>query len=346
MTAGPLLALGIETSCDDSCVAIVREDLAILSSVVSSQTDIHKRFGGIVPEVASRKHLEILPLVLDEALKKASVSLDDVGLFAVTQGPGLLGALLMGMCFAKALALAKGKPFLAVNHLEGHLFATRLGTPSPSPPFVALVVSGGHTELFAVQCWGRYVLLGRTRDDAAGEAYDKIARHLGLGYPGGPIIDRLSEKGNRERFFFRGGLEDEETFDFSFSGLKTAVIRSFSQLAPEEKRDENLLRDLAASFQESVVRILVKKSFKAVEAMGWHRLVLGGGVAANRRLREVVLEEGKRRGVEVFLPPLPLCTDNAAMVAACGLFHFLNGEQSSLNVDPIPRLSLGEPQGS
>jgi N6-L-threonylcarbamoyladenine synthase len=344
--ASPLLALGIETSCDDSCVAVVREDFTVLSNVVSSQTDIHKRFGGIVPEVASRKHLEVLPLVLDEALKEASVSLDDIGLFVVTQGPGLLGALLMGMCFAKALALAKRRPLLAVNHLEGHLFATRLGIPSLSPPFVALVVSGGHTELFAVQCWGKYVLLGRTRDDAAGEAYDKVARHLGLGYPGGPIIDRLSEKGNRERFFFRGGLEDEETFDFSFSGLKTAVIRSFSQLAPEERRGENLLQDLAASFQESVVRILVKKSFKAVKTMGLHRLVLGGGVAANRRLREVMLEEGERRGVEVFLPPLSLCTDNAAMVAACGLFHFLNGEQSPLTVDPIPRLSLGEPQRS
>ncbi|WP_438315888.1 tRNA (adenosine(37)-N6)-threonylcarbamoyltransferase complex transferase subunit TsaD [Candidatus Caldatribacterium sp. SIUC1] len=336
-----LLVLGIETSCDDSCVAVVDGHFRIRSNVVSSQVEVHRAFGGIVPEVASRRHLEVLPAILHTALKEAGVTLRDIGLVAVTQGPGLLGSLLMGMCLAKALAFALEKPLVAVNHLEGHLFAVRLDNPSANPPFVALIVSGGHTELFAVRDWGNYVLLGRTRDDAAGEAYDKVARLLGLGYPGGPVIDRLSREGDGKRFFFRSGLEDEDTLDFSFSGLKTAVARFFSQLSPEEKRDERLLRDLAASFQESVVRSLVKKAFLAVERTACPALVVGGGVAANRRLREVMEEEGKKRGIRVFFPSRALCTDNAAMIAACGLFHFLRGRRDSLAIDPLPQLSLG-----
>lgn len=336
-----LLVLGIETSCDDSCVAVVDECFRIRSNVVSSQIEVHRAFGGIVPEVASRRHLEVLPSILHTALKEAGVTLYDIGLIAVTQGPGLLGSLLMGMCLAKALAFALEKPLVAVNHLEGHLFAVRLDDPSVAPPFVALIVSGGHTELFAVRDWGDYVLLGRTRDDAAGEAYDKVARLLGLGYPGGPVIDRLSKEGDEKRFFFRSGLEDEDTLDFSFSGLKTAVARFFSQLSPEEKRDERLLRDLAASFQESVVRSLVKKAFQAVERTAYPTIVVGGGVAANRRLREVMEEEGKKRGVRVLFPSRTLCTDNAAMIAACGLFHFLRGRRDSLAIDPLPQLSLG-----
>jgi N6-L-threonylcarbamoyladenine synthase len=336
-----LLVLGIETSCDDSCVAVVDECFRIRSNVVSSQIEVHRAFGGIVPEVASRRHLEVLPSILHTALREAGVTLHDIGLIAVTQGPGLLGSLLMGMCLAKALAFALEKPLVAVNHLEGHLFAVRLDDPSVAPPFVALIVSGGHTELFAVRDWGDYVLLGRTRDDAAGEAYDKVARLLGLGYPGGPVIDRLSKEGDKKRFFFRSGLEDEDTLDFSFSGLKTAVARFFSQLSPEEKRDECLLRDLAASFQESVVRSLVKKAFQAVERTAYPALVVGGGVAANRRLREVMEEEGKKRGVRVLFPSRALCTDNAAMIAACGLFHFLRGRRDSLAIDPLPQLSLG-----
>lgn len=337
----PLLVLGIETSCDDSCVAVVNERFEILSNVVSSQIDVHRAFGGIVPEVASRKHLEVLPWVLHRSLEEAGVTLRDIDVLAVTKGPGLLGALLMGMCLAKALAFALEKPLLGVNHLEGHIFAVRLEHPELSPPFVALVVSGGHTELFAVSDWGKYVLLGRTRDDAAGEAYDKVARLLGLGYPGGPIIDRLSRNGDGRRFAFRSGLEDEETFDFSFSGLKTAVARTLAQFAPEEREDASLLADLAASFQESIVRSLVKKALRALEFTGYRLLVVGGGVAANHRLREVLRREGERRGVQVFFPSQRLCTDNAAMIAACGLFHFLRGERDDLGIDPIPQLSLG-----
>lgn len=338
----PLLVLGIETSCDDSCVAIVNERFEILSNVVSSQADVHRAFGGIVPEVASRKHLEVLPWVLHRALEEAGVTLEDIDVLAVTKGPGLLGSLLMGMGLAKALAFALGKPLVGVNHLEGHIFAIRLEYPEVPPPFVALIVSGGHTELFAVSDWGKYTLLGRTRDDAAGEAYDKVARLLGLGYPGGPVIDQLSKNGNGGRFSFRSGLEDEETFDFSFSGLKTAVARTLTQCTPEERKDTSLLADLAASFQESIVRSLVKKAVKALEFTGYRLLVVGGGVAANHRLREALREEGDRKGIQVFFPSQRLCTDNAAMIAACGLFHFLRGERDDLGIDPIPQLSLGE----
>ncbi|MCS7242706.1 MAG: tRNA (adenosine(37)-N6)-threonylcarbamoyltransferase complex transferase subunit TsaD [Candidatus Caldatribacterium sp.] len=337
-----LLILGIETSCDDSCVAVVSERLEVLSNIVSSQIDVHRVFGGIVPEIASRKHLEALPWVLHKALEEAGITLRDIDAFAVTQGPGLLGALLMGMGLAKALSFALGKPLIGVNHLEGHVFAARFEHPGVSPPFVALIVSGGHTELLAVLDWGKYVLLGRTRDDAAGEAYDKVARLLGLGYPGGPAIDRLSRGGDRKRFAFRGGLEDEDTFDFSFSGLKTAVARVLAQFTPEERKDTSLLADLAACFQESVVRSLVKKAFKAVEMTGYRLLVVGGGVAANHRLREVMREEGEKKGIRVLFPSHEFCTDNAAMIAACGLFHFLRGRRDNLEIDPVPQLSLGE----
>lgn len=340
----PLLVLGIETSCDDSCVAIINEHFEVLSNIVSSQIDIHRAFGGIVPEVASRKHLEVLPWVLHKALEEAGVTLKDIDVFAVTQGPGLLGALLMGVCLAKALSFALKRPLVGVNHIEGHIFAIRLEYPEVSPPFVALIVSGGHTELFAVSEWGEYTLLGKTRDDAAGEAYDKVARLLGLGYPGGPIIDQLSRSGNRKRFAFRVGLEDEDTLDFSFSGLKTAVARVFAQLTLEEQGNASLLADLAASFQESVIRSLVKKAFRAVEVTGYRLLVVGGGVAANHRLREVMQEEGDKKNIRVLFPSRKFCTDNAAMIGACGLFHFLQGRRDGLEIDPIPQLSLGEKQ--
>ena len=333
-------ALGIETSCDDSCVAVINNKHQILSNVVSSQTEFHRRFGGIVPEVASRKHLEYLPLVLDQALRDAHLSLKDIDLVAVTRGPGLLGSLLLGICLAKTVALFDDRPLIGVNHLEGHLFAIRLEYPELQPPFVALIVSGGHTEIIAVQDWGKYSPLGSTRDDAAGEAYDKVSKFLNLGYPGGPIIDQLSEGAQSNRFHFSAGLEDDSTLDFSFSGLKTAVVRYYSRLGEEERKDKELIRDLVASFQESVVRVLVNKTFRALEIKGFSQIVVGGGVAANRHLRRKMKEEGERRGVQVFFPSLSLCTDNGAMVAACGLFHWKRGERDSWDMEPDPQLPL------
>jgi N6-L-threonylcarbamoyladenine synthase len=335
-----LLVLGIETSCDDSCAAVVNDAKQVLSSVVSSQVAFHRQFGGIVPEVASRKHLELLPLVLDEALGKAQVNLPDIDLVAVTQGPGLLGSLLMGMCLAKTIAITYQKPLVGVNHLEGHLFAVLLDYPEMIPPFLFLLVSGGHTELIAVEEWGRYRVLGHTRDDAAGEAYDKVAKFLGLGYPGGAIIDRLAEKGDPGRFFFSAGLEYDDTFDFSFSGLKTAVVRTFSRLSTPEKEHLQTLADLVASFQESVARILLKKTARALEHTGYRRVVLGGGVAANSYLRKKMQEEGKKSGFQVFFPSPSFCTDNAAMIALCGLFHFLRGRRDALDIEPEPQLPL------
>ena len=332
--------LGIETSCDDSCVAVINDKYQVLSNVVSSQTEFHRRFGGIVPEVASRKHLEYLPLVLDQALRDAHLDLENIDLVAVTQGPGLLGSLLMGVCLAKTIALFKDKTFLGVNHLEGHLFAIRLEYPEIQPPFLALIVSGGHTEIIAVRDWGKYRHLGSTRDDAAGEAYDKVSKFLNLGYPGGPIIDRLSEGAQGDRFHFSAGLEDDDTLDFSFSGLKTAVVRHSSSLKEEEKKDEKLIRDLVASFQESVARVLVNKTFKALKIYGFSQIVVGGGVAANRHLRAKMQEEGEKRGVQVFFPSPSFCTDNGAMIAACGLFHWERGRKDSWEMDPDPRLPL------
>ncbi|NSW75872.1 MAG: tRNA (adenosine(37)-N6)-threonylcarbamoyltransferase complex transferase subunit TsaD [Candidatus Atribacteria bacterium] len=335
-----VLALGIETSCDDSCVAVVDGEKKVLASVVSSQVDFHRQFGGVVPEVAARKHLEFLLPVLDKALCKARVDVRDIDLVAVTRGPGLLGSLLMGMCLAKVIAITCGKPLVGVNHLEGHLFAVLLDYPEVVPPFLCLLVSGGHTELVAVEDWGVYRLLGRTRDDAAGEAYDKVAKVLGLGYPGGVIIDRLSRKGDPARFFFRGGLEYEDTLDFSFSGLKTAVIRTFSGFSEKQREDPQVLADLVASFQESVVRILIKKTIRAMESTGYRQVVVGGGVAANSYLRQKMQEEAEKRGFRVYFPSLSFCTDNGAMIAVCGLYHFLCGQRDSLSIEPEPQLSL------
>ncbi|MEN3186509.1 MAG: tRNA (adenosine(37)-N6)-threonylcarbamoyltransferase complex transferase subunit TsaD [Atribacterota bacterium] len=335
-----MLILGIETSCDDSCVAVVNGEKTVLSNVISSQVDFHRQFGGVVPEIAARKHLELLFPVLDQALHQAQVELQDVDLVAVTRGPGLLGSLLMGMCLAKVIAITRKKPLVGVNHLEGHLFAVLLDHPHVVPPFVCLLVSGGHTELVAVENWGVYRPLGRTRDDAAGEAYDKVAKFLGLGYPGGGIIDQLSKKGDPARFFFPGGLEYEDTLDFSFSGLKTAVIRTFSGLPEVEKGDPQVLTDLVASFQESVVRILTKKTIRALEHTGYRQVVVGGGVAANSALRQMMQKEAEQRGFRVYFPSLSFCTDNGAMVAVCGLYRFLRGQRDALTIEPEPQLSL------
>lgn len=334
-----MYVLGIETSCDDTCCAVLKDEREILSSVVSSQVDFHRKYGGVVPEVASRKHLELLPWVTQEALSQAKIGLEAIDLIAVTMGPGLMGSLLMGTCWAKSLALCFNVPIVGVNHLEGHLFAAYLEHQNLVPPFVALIASGGHTELIAVKEWGIYHLLGRTRDDAAGEAFDKIAKFLGLGYPGGPIIDLLSQEGNPSRFIFKAGFEDEDNFEFSFSGLKTAVIRAYQSLeiGPGD------IKDLVASFQESVVRVLTKKTIFAAKKLNVKKIVVGGGVAANRALRKRLQEEAQKERLEVYLPSKSFCTDNAAMVAACGYFHFVRNPQRYFSVrtlEPDPKLGI------
>ncbi|MCD6156151.1 MAG: tRNA (adenosine(37)-N6)-threonylcarbamoyltransferase complex transferase subunit TsaD [Candidatus Atribacteria bacterium] len=331
--------LGIETSCDDTCCAVLKNGNQVLSNVVSSQVDFHRKYGGVVPEIASRKHLELLPYVTQEALLQAKIGLEEINLIAVTIGPGLMGSLLMGTCWAKALALCFNLPIIGVNHIEGHLFAAYLEHQDLTPPFVALIASGGHTELIAVKEWGNYHLLGRTRDDAAGEAFDKIARFLGLGYPGGPVIDELSKEGNPSRFSFKAGFENENSFEFSFSGLKTAVIRTYQglKLEPEDTKD------LVASFQESVVRVLTKKTILAAKKLKVQKIAIGGGVAANRALREKLKEEAQKEGLELYLPSKKFCTDNAAMIAACGHFHFIQKPQNYFSIktlEPDPKLSI------
>ncbi|QPM69217.1 tRNA (adenosine(37)-N6)-threonylcarbamoyltransferase complex transferase subunit TsaD [Atribacter laminatus] len=337
-----MYCLAIETSCDDTCVAIIKNGNTILSNVISSQIDIHRRFGGVVPEVASRRHLEYLIPALEQAFQQANLTLKNIDLIAVTRGPGLTGSLLMGLCMGKTFSILHQKPFIAVNHLEGHLFASRLDHPDITPPFISLIVSGGHTELTVVQDWGKYVHLGRTRDDAAGEVFDKVAKYLKIGYPGGPLIDNRASNANPTRFHFRGGLEDQENYDFSFSGLKTAVIRAYDQLSDSSKKDEKGINDLLASFQQSVVRTLWKKTIRAVKKTGIRSVSLGGGVAANSSLRSLFSQKGFQNNIKVYLPSPALCTDNAAMIGSCGSFHFSFGRISPLDLEPDPQLRLGD----
>jgi len=324
--------LGLETSCDETAAAVVEGGRRALSDVVSTQVDIHRRWGGVVPELASRNHVvQVLPVV-DEALARAGVSLSELDLIAVTTGPGLLGALLVGLQTARGLAAATGLPVLGVNHLEGHLLAVRLLEDAPEPPFLGLVVSGGHTSLYLVEAYGRYRRLGATRDDAAGEAYDKVARLLGLPYPGGLPIDRLAQSGDSRAIRFPRALNAPDAVDWSFSGLKTAVrLHLRTHGVPEGQA----LADLCASFQEAVADALSRKAVAAARRLGIPRLVLCGGVAANSRLRALTVERAAERDIRVFLPPVRLCTDNAAMIAVAGTEAWVRGERPSgeLGVD-------------
>ena len=325
--------LGIETSCDETAAAVVEDGRRIRSSVVSSQVDLHARYGGVVPEIASRAHVELINDVIAEALVEAGVELGDLDAVAACHGPGLAGALLVGVSAAKALALTAGLPYVEVNHLEAHLYAAWLEEPDLEPPLAVLVASGGHTMVVAVEGHGRYRLLGQTVDDAAGEAFDKVARFLGLGYPGGPVIDRLATEGDTGAVRFpRAMLADG--FDFSFSGLKTAVV-THVRAHPDDE-----VRDIAASFQEAVVDVLVGKLVAAADHAGAATLVIGGGVAANTRLRERVLEAAEATGRQAFLPPPALCTDNGAMIAATAWWRLQSGGPTPLDggVDPNLRL--------
>ena len=325
--------LGIETSCDETAAAVVRDGTAVLSSVVSSQVDLHARFGGVVPEIASRAHVDLLTPVMAEAMLHAGLEDSDVDAVAATVGPGLIGSLLVGVSHAKALSLVWGVPFIGVNHLEAHMYASFLEEPDLELPLVVLLVSGGHTMLVAMDAPGRYRMLGETIDDAAGEAFDKVARFLGLGYPGGPAIDRLSNEGDPHAIAFPRGLKDEG-FDFSFSGLKTSVINHV------RKNPDVTTEDVAASFQEAVVDVLVAKTVAAAKHIGAKGICIGGGVAANSSLRERTLDACIADGFRAFLPSRSMCTDNAAMVAAAAWWRLQQDGPTGLDAGADPNLRL------
>lgn len=332
-----MITLGIESSCDETAVAVLRDDREVLSNIILSQL-VHRGFGGVVPELASREHLKAIMAVYLEALDCAGVEEKDIGLVAATYGPGLVGALLVGLNFGKGLAFGWNKPFVAVNHLEGHIAANILVHPDLPRRHLTLIISGGHTSLVLVEEFGKYRILGQTRDDAVGEAYDKVAKILGLGYPGGAEIDRLGKIGNREYFRFPRGVMKEESYDFSYSGLKTAVaihIRNLSHGELEKHR-----ADIAASFQEAALEVLVSKTARATEELKVDAVTLSGGVASNNRLKELMSERLAEIGVRFFFPPPDLCTDNAAMIAAAGYHRFRIAGPSPWSVNAIPYLKL------
>ncbi len=332
-----MLILGIDTSCDDTAAAIVEDGVKIVSSIVSNQNEIHMKYGGIVPELASRRHVELITPVVNEALASAKADFSDIDAIAVTHGPGLIGSLLVGVCFAKSLSYVHRIPIVAVNHLEGHICSLFLES-NPVFPFLALVVSGGHTSMYMVSGTGKYVEIGRTRDDAAGEAYDKVAKLLGYGYPGGPIIDELASKGDPQSVKFpRAFLK--ESHDFSFSGLKTSVL-NYVRKNPEARKE-----DIAASFQAAVVDVLVGRSVEVANKYGISRIALSGGVSANKGLRNAMQEKTSEAGLELFLPSANLCTDNAAMIASAGYYHFMKGDFATFDLNPKAYLPLGSANG-
>ena len=333
-----MIVLGIETSCDETAVAVVEDGRTIRSNLISSQIDVHRRFGGVVPELASRAHVEALNPMLDQALQEAGVTSRELDGVAVTVGPGLIGALLVGVAAAKAVSLATGAPLIGVNHLEGHVHANFLEHGDPNPPYVCLLVSGGHTMLVHMRDAHSYEVLGQTVDDAAGEAFDKIARFMGLGFPGGPVIDELARRGNPDAIRFPRAMLGSGDYDFSLSGLKTAVIRYVREERAAGREPDPA--DLAASFQEAIVEVQVEKTVRAAKDRGVGTVLLGGGVVANTRLREAIETAAKPEGIEVVFPSLELCTDNAAMIAAAGWSRLSRGERSPLDVRADPGLPL------
>ena len=329
-----MIVLGIETSCDETAAAIVADGRQVLSSVVSSQVEVHHPYGGVVPELASRKHIENIVPVVQRCIDSAGISPDELDAVAATRGPGLIGALLVGFTFAKAYAYARGIPWVGVNHLEGHLNSVFLEAPSPGFPFVALLASGGHTCIYHVTSHVHMELMGQTRDDAAGEAYDKVAKMLGLGYPGGAIIDALAATGDGERIAFPRPFINKAEFDFSFSGLKTAVSRYLQTHRP---LDADHTADIAASFQAAATDVLAAKLFKAAETQHCPRIAVVGGVAANRGLRDKIKRKAAGRNIEVFIPPVAVCGDNAAMIALTGYHYLINGKTAGLADDVYSR---------
>lgn len=336
------LILGIESSCDETAASVILGDgdnVKILSNVISSQIDIHTLYGGVVPEIASRKHTEAISYVVRKALDDAGVALSDLDAVAVTAGPGLVGALLVGVSFAKSMAYSAGLPLVPVHHIEGHIAANYLAHPELKPPFVCLVASGGHSHIVYAEDYLKFEILGRTRDDAAGEAYDKIARILHLGYPGGPKIDKLAKQGNPESMQFPK-VHFKDSLDFSFSGVKTAVMNYVHNM--EQKGQSINEADIAASFQEAVVGILVENTITAAKRKGIKTVCIAGGVASNSRLREKMQQETSKRGMQLYFPDPILCTDNAAMIACAGYFEYVSGKRADYTLNAIPSIKLGE----
>ena len=335
-----VLILAIESSCDETAAAVVKNGRAVCSNVISSQIETHTVYGGVVPEIASREHIKAINYVIERALAEAGTSLADITAIGVTYGPGLVGALLVGVAEAKAIAYAAGKPLVGVHHIEGHVAANFIENPELEPPFVCLIVSGGHTHLVIVRDYGEFEIIGRTRDDAAGEAFDKVARAIGLGYPGGPKVDRAAKEGNPEAIVFPRGKVEGSPYDFSFSGLKSAVLNylNHARMTGEPIRQA----DVAASFQKSVVDSLVSRAMLAVEEYGFDKLAIAGGVAANSALRAAMAEACRENGVKFYYPSPILCTDNAAMIGSAAYYEYRKGNLAGWDLNAIPNLKLGE----
>ena len=332
--------LAIESSCDETAAAVVQDGRKVLSNIISSQIEIHKLYGGVVPEIASRKHIEKVIQIVDEALKEASLTMDEIDAVAVTYGPGLVGALLVGVSAAKSIAFAHNKPLIGVHHIEGHISANYIENEELEPPFLCLVVSGGHTNLVIVKDYGEYEVLGKTRDDAAGEAFDKVARAIGLGYPGGPKIQKISEEGNKDAIAFPRAKVADNPFDFSFSGLKSSVLNYINSC--EMKGEEINKADIAASFQKAVVDVLVSHTIEGAKQLGFKKIAMAGGVASNAVLREEMKEACERRGFKFYHPSPILCTDNAAMIGAAAYYDYKKGLISDLTLNAVPNLKLGQ----
>ena len=332
--------LAIESSCDETAAAVVVNGRDVRSNVISSQIDLHTLYGGVVPEIASRKHIEKINQVIEEALAKAEMTLDDIDAIAVTYGPGLVGALLVGVAEAKAISFARNIPLIGVHHIEGHISANYIENKELEPPFLCLVVSGGHTHLVRVADYGQYEILGRTRDDAAGEAFDKVARAIGLGYPGGPKIEKAAHEGDPEAITFPRAKVADGVYDFSFSGLKSAVLNYLN--GAKMKGEEIQVADVAASFQKSVIDVLVGHAMHAIDEYQMDKFAIAGGVASNATLRKAMEEACAAKGVKFYHPSPVLCTDNAAMIGAAGYYDYLAGKRAGLDLNAVPNLKLGE----
>lgn len=335
-----ILILAIESSCDETAAAVVKNGREVLSNVIFSQIALHTVYGGVVPEIASRKHIEKINQVIEEALTEAGVTLKDIDGIAVTYGPGLVGALLVGVSAAKAISFATGIPLIGVHHIEGHISANFIENKGLEPPFVCLVVSGGHSHLVVVKDYGEYEIIGRTRDDAAGEAFDKVARAIGLGYPGGPKIDKLAKEGNPDAIRFPRAKVEESEYDFSFSGLKSAVLNYLNGC--QMKGETIVEADVAASFQKAVIDVLVDHSIHAVKKYGFDKFAIAGGVASNSSLRVAFEQRCKQENIKFYHPSPIYCTDNAAMIGVAGYYEYIKGVRSGLDLNAVPNLRLGE----